>query len=91
MIYIVRHGETDWNIGSRMQGHTDIPLNAKGREQARKIASHLKEIHLDIMYTSPLSRAYETARIITVHHKVPFITDVSLRERQFVDMEVKTY
>ena len=48
MIYIVRHGETDWNIEQKMQGHTDIPLNTKGKQQAREIATHLKDIDFDI-------------------------------------------
>ncbi len=91
MIYIVRHGETDWNIGSRMQGHTDIPLNSKGKQQAKEIASHLKKINLDIIYASPLSRAYETAMIINSHHNAPIIKDNALRERQFGELEGKTY
>lgn len=91
MIYIVRHGETDWNIENRMQGHTDIPLNIKGIHQAEEIAKHLKDIHLDIIYTSPLSRAYETATIINSYHKIQIIKNDSLRERQFGQLEGKTY
>lgn len=91
MIYIVRHGETDWNIQELMQGHTDVPLNKTGKEQAKRIASHLKDIHLDIIYSSPLSRAYETAQTINTHHKKKIITDASLRERQFGELEGKTY
>ncbi len=91
MIYIVRHGETDWNIENKMQGHTDIPLNKKGRTQAKEIALHLKDTQLDIIYSSPLSRAYETASIINIHHKKKILTDTALRERQFGELEGKTY
>jgi alpha-ribazole phosphatase/probable phosphoglycerate mutase len=91
MIYIVRHGETDWNIENRMQGHTDVPLNEKGRKQAEEIARDLKDVHFDIIYTSPLTRAYETATIINKQHKVPIIKDTALQERQFGLLEGKTY
>jgi broad specificity phosphatase PhoE len=91
MIYIVRHGETDWNVGERMMGNTDIPLNARGRVQAKEIASHLSKVHLDIIYSSPLSRAYETACIINTYHNAPIIKDTALRERQFGEQEGKTY
>ena len=91
MIYIVRHGETDWNIEQKMQGHTDIPLNTNGEKQAQAIAKDLKNIQLDIIYSSPLSRALDTATIINNHHKTKLITDNALRERQFGELEGKTY
>ena len=91
MIYIVRHGETDWNIEQKMQGHTDIPLNTKGKQQAREIATHLKDIDFDIIYASPLSRAYETALIINTRHNASIIKVNALKERQFGELEGKTY
>jgi len=91
MIYIVRHGETDWNLEEKMQGHTDIPLNAKGISQAQDIARDLQKIPLDIIYSSPLSRALETATIINTYHKAKIITDNALRERRFGELEGKTY
>ena len=65
MIYLVRHGQTDWNLEGRYQGRIDIELNSKGREQARKIKEKLKEIKFDKVFSSPLKRALETAKIIT--------------------------
>ena len=63
-VYIVRHGKTDWNKEYRFQGAQDIPLNEEGREAARKLGEHLKDTHFDAVFSSPLSRAYETAEIL---------------------------
>ena len=64
MIYLVRHGQTDWNLEGRYQGRIDIELNSKGREQASEIKEKLKEIKFDKVFSSPLKRALETAQII---------------------------
>lgn len=66
-IFVIRHGETDWNKQFRLQGRTNIPLNDDGRAQARKTAEGLKEmgITFDAVYTSPLIRAVETAEILS--------------------------
>ena len=60
-LYIVRHGKTDWNKECRFQGAKDIPLNEEGRAAAEKLHERLKDIHFDAVFSSPLSRAYETA------------------------------
>lgn len=65
MIYIVRHGETDWNKEHRIQGHMDIPLNDVGIQQAYIVKDKLKDINFDLVFSSPLKRAYKTAQIIT--------------------------
>ncbi len=64
LLYLVRHGETDWNRAHRIQGSTDIPLNDTGRDQAMRAARLLGRRVWDGLYSSPLSRAHETATII---------------------------
>lgn len=59
-LYMMRHGETAWNAENRILGSTDIPLNEKGREQARVTAEKLASVDIDVIYTSCLSRAMET-------------------------------
>ena len=63
-LYVIRHGKTDWNKEYRFQGAHDIPLNEEGRQAARKLSEHLKDVHFDYVFSSPLSRAYETACIV---------------------------
>lgn len=69
--YLVRHGETDWNRAGKIQGATDIPLNATGRAQAHATGSKMEGRQWDIIVTSPLSRAVETATIIASHLGLP--------------------
>lgn len=74
-VYMVRHGETDWNRAHRMQGWTDIPLNERGREQAAFAAKVLALVPLDVIYTSPLKRAEKTAEIIRGERKIPLFAE----------------
>ena len=82
-VYIIRHGKTDWNKECRFQGAHDIPLNEEGREAARKLGEHLKGTHFDYVFSSPLSRAYETACIVQDFQnpiKNPLLTELSFGE-----------
>lgn len=79
-LLLVRHGETDWNAESRYQGHADIPLNARGREQARALAEELAGAGLETIYSSDLSRARVTAEIVGDRLEVPVVADPDLRE-----------
>src|SRR5438093_12451117 len=63
-IYLARHGETEWNALGKMQGQTDIPLNAKGRKQALLLRDTLKGMKIDAVYSSTLSRSRDTAMAI---------------------------
>lgn len=83
MLYIVRHGETDWNRMRRVQGHTDIELNNYGRKLAEETADGMKNIQLDLCFTSPLKRARETALIILGDRQVPVYDDPRIEEISF--------
>ena len=67
-VYIVRHGQTEWNRQERFRGHIDIPLNEVGLAQSRAIAADLEKVALAAVYTSPLGRAVETARPTAQSH-----------------------
>ena len=83
MLYIVRHGETDWNRMKKVQGRTDIPLNDYGRHLAEETAEGMKEIRLDLAYTSPLRRARETAEILLAGRNIPLIDEERIQEISF--------
>ena len=76
-IYLVRHGETDWNQAGLLQGQTDIALNAQGLEQAREAAERLKEVPFEIAFCSPLIRAKRTAETIIGDRKITLTTDAT--------------
>ena len=83
MLYITRHGKTDWNSKHKLQGRTDIPLNDEGRKMAEQAAEEYSNIHLDVCYCSPLLRAKETAEIMLKNRNVPIICDERLVEMCF--------
>jgi broad specificity phosphatase PhoE len=78
ILVLIRHGQTDWNIEERFQGQLDIPLNAAGLAQADALKQRLTAIRFDVVYSSPLSRALETARI--VGGPAPVFADARLSE-----------
>lgn len=83
MLYIMRHGTTDWNIEHRLQGRTDIPLNDDGRLMAENAAEIYEDVHFDVCYCSPLIRARETAEIFLNGRNIPIVTDERLIEMGF--------
>jgi probable phosphoglycerate mutase len=87
VFYIFRHGETDWNIERRCQGHTNIPLNSNGLMQARDLAARLEHVPLDIIVTSDLERALVTGRTVAEKKSIPLIVDPRLRETHFGQAE----
>ena len=90
-IIAIRHGETTWNVDSRIQGHLDIPLSATGRQQAERLAGALRDEPITAIYASDLARAWETAQYIGQAHSLPVIKEIGLRERDFGDFEGKTF
>ncbi len=84
-IYLFRHGETEWNKDRRLQGQSDVPLNAFGRELAEETARALERegVVFDRAFSSPLSRALETARILTAGRNISLETDRRLMEMNF--------
>lgn len=83
MLYIIRHGKTEWNSRHKVQGRTDIPLNDEGRKMAEKAAKEYMDVHFDICYCSPLCRAKETADILLAGRNVPIVIDERLAEMSF--------
>jgi probable phosphoglycerate mutase len=83
-LYLVRHGETLWNLEKRFQGQIDSPLTENGREQARILGEFLQGVSFDVLITSDLGRAEETARLVNSFLKISaFTTEPLLRERNF--------
>ena len=83
MLYIIRHGKTDWNERKKLQGQTDIPLNDAGRQMAAEAAERYKDIRFDVCYCSPLVRAKETAEILLKGRDIPVHYDDRLKEFGF--------
>lgn len=81
-LYIVRHGETDWNVKEIVQGQSDQPaLTKEGKKQVQDLAKKFKNIYFDIIFSSDLSRAKETAQIINLERKLVINTNKLLREK----------
>ncbi len=90
-LFLVRHGETEWNKSLRYQGYQDIPLSEEGRIQAQRTASRLSAEKLDAAYASDLSRAMETAKIISARHGLEVNPVPELKETNFGRWEGLTY
>ena len=86
MIYIVRHGQTEWNVLGKIQGRKDIELNEVGIKQAQDLKDKFKNIKFDVVFCSPLKRALQTAQIITNQN---IIVDSRLIERDNGELEGK--
>jgi broad specificity phosphatase PhoE len=80
ILFVFRHGETDWNREGRLQGHTDTQLNATGLAQAEALAESLRAHRLDAVVSSDLARAQTTAQIVADALRVPLFIEAGLRE-----------
>ena len=83
MLYIMRHGKTDWNEIHKLQGMTDVPLNDEGRRMAKAAGKEYQDVHFDICFCSPLIRARETAQLVLQGRDIPIVYDDRLMEMSF--------
>lgn len=90
-LLLVRHGETEWNVQGRYQGHSDLPLNPKGLEQAQRLSARLKSQNLDFVFSSDLQRANQTAQILVRDRSLQVQTTPQLRELNFGMLEGHTF
>lgn len=90
-IIAVRHGETDWNVATRLQGHMDIPLNTRGHWQAQQLAQALADEPITAIYTSDLQRAHVTGLAVSATTGAPVVQHRGLRERGFGIFEGQTF
>jgi broad specificity phosphatase PhoE len=79
-VYLARHGESDWNVERRWQGHADRPLTERGREQSARLAERLADVKLDAIYASDLRRAWETAEAVARLRGLEVVRLPDLRE-----------
>lgn len=90
-LLLVRHGETDWNLAGRYQGQMDIPLNARGQEQAKALGVALQRETIHAAWASDLRRAWDTAQLITARQNLPVTPEPRLRELCFGSWQGLTY
>ncbi|WP_346354290.1 alpha-ribazole phosphatase [Azotosporobacter soli] len=90
-VFLIRHGETEWNKNMKYQGQTDVPLSDAGRKQAEKLASRLSKVDFAAVYSSDLIRAYETATVLAAPHELPVTVCPGLKEINFGEWEGLTY
>ncbi len=82
-LFVTRHGETEWNVQSKVCGRTDVDLTDKGRAQARALGEKLGDYKIDLIISSPMRRALETSRIIGSGRDIPIETDPRLIEQDY--------
>ena len=90
-VLAIRHGETAWNVDTRIQGQLDVPLNDIGRWQAHRLALAVSDEGIDAVYASDLLRAMQTAQAVAAGTGREIVTDPGLRERGFGVFEGLTY
>ncbi len=90
-IYLIRHGETDWNRDKRFQGQTDVVLNTTGKAQAAELIPLMNSLKIEAAFSSDLVRAYETAQIALAEQRIPIQKDHRLRETNIGEAEGLTY
>ena len=89
-IYLVRHGQTEWNVADKVQGASDSPLTENGIKEIKKLAKVLKKVKFDLAFSSDLLRAKRTAEILALEHKLSVETNALIKERFFGHLEGKS-
>lgn len=90
-ILLIRHGQTDWNRDRRIMGRKPIPLNKVGRTEARRLAKALKDVEIDVIYTSPVRRAVETARHLLDGRRLKIVNAPEVAEIDYGQWIGKTF
>ena len=88
-IYVMRHGQTDWNVERKLQGRTDIELNETGKHQVKQAQKEIEKYNIDLILCSPLKRTKQTAQIVSEGKNIEIIYRDELLERNFGDLEGK--
>ena len=88
-VYLTRHGQTEWNIEKRLQGHGNSPLTESGLRGAKELSKRLENINIERIYTSPIERAYKTAIILKGNKNIDVVKHEGLKEMNFGDFEGK--
>ncbi|KGM95561.1 phosphoglycerate mutase [Clostridium novyi A str. 4552] len=86
-IYLTRHGQTEWNLNKRLQGWKNSPLTELGISQAKALRERLKDVEIDVIYSSPIERAYKTAEIVKGNKNIEIIKHDGLKEFNYGDWE----
>lgn len=89
-LYLVRHGQTDWNLENRIQGHNELPLNEIGKEQSEKVSLELTHLNAAAIYSSPMLRAKQMAEIIAKGSPCEIVIEENLIEGKFGSIEGMT-
>lgn len=91
VFYIFRHGETDWNLEKRCQGHTNISMNENGHQQALELADKMIDFPVEVIFSSDLDRALKTGTIVAEKKGIPLFIDARLREMSYGEAEGLLY
>ena len=90
LVYLIRHGETQWNVEDRVQGNSDSPLSPRGQAQVQRLADRMRAEGVTRLYTSDLPRAYATAAAIAEPSRLPVVVHRDLREIHLGEWEGRT-
>jgi len=89
-LYLVRHGQTDWNQENRIQGNNELPLNKIGKQQAEKVSQELKHLNVSAIYSSPMLRTIQMAKIIAEGNPCKIVIEENLNEGKFGSIQGMT-